>query len=640
MRRIAALLEKEFRQHLIIAVGLLLFLPFAYLMVLAGTHFSPDNITYLMTHTIFLWVFLPLTGLVLGNRLVVAEYHGRTQLFIEALPLRRIEMVSIKYLLGLLVLELTAACTLAVSALIAYGNEPVSLTMLIIMTARTAAYVFFLWSVLFTMGFLGRFRVPLYIALLVVLVALDSLTELDVWHFGPFALVDTQLALEREQLPVEALLTTLLLGAAFVMTAGILSLINEGSLAESLARRMTLKEKCVTGALFVAASIAVTALEERSEKQPFSFERQEVLKSEDAPIEIYYRSQPRLADAQSLMAVLEADLLDLRTELEWRKLPPIRVSLWETLDGRTFESVELTKNEGVLVRANFRPQQGWDERGFRSFLIERVLDGATEKRADFEPNAWVRDGYARYWSGRDHQRSCIQEPAACAPLLRALWLFREQGGPTRGQLEQWYRVRERHGEEMAGAMAYSGLLVLEQVHGPEAVTALVRDLYGRPWPVDSRTVVREWRRPLAASFREAVGVDLESFLEEWNRELTRLGSLPEVGAALDEIPRATATLSVERGQGSIRALAYRVNFSGEPPEGTRISLLHQALSPFDDPIVRRELLVEEHAVTSRTAAHRLLGRYGPGSRVFVAVEVDSPTLDCPLRLAAERREVR
>ncbi len=640
MRRVASLIEKELRQHAVIGVGLLLFLPFAYLMVLGGVHFSPDNITYLMAHTIFLWVFLPLSALVLGNRLVVAEYHGRTQLFVEALPLRRIEMVTVKYVLGLLVLLFVAVCSLGISSLVASRYEPLGAAMLLFMMLRTGAFVFCLWSLLFAMGFLGRFRVPLYIALLVVLVAIDSLTELDVWHFGPFELVSTQLALDREQLPIEALITTVALGAAFTMTAGILALLNEGSLAESLARRMTLKEKCAAGGIFVAAMIAITALDERREKQPFSFAREEVLRSDGMPLEIYFRSKSHLADAEALREVLETDLSELRTVLGWKELPPIRVSLWETLDGSTFERVELTKNEGALIRANFKIQPGWDQRGFRAYLVEGALDGATEKRANFEPKSWARDGFSRYWSRRDVRTTCLDSPESCIPLLRALWLYREYGGPTRGQLEQWFRFRERHGDEMAGSLAFSGMLALERLHGPDAVPSLARSLFGRSPPLDTREVVHEWLNPMPAVFRDAVEVEWETFIENWNGELSQLSARPEVVAALESVPRATAHVAVERDEGAIRALAYRVRFSGRPPEGTQVALHHLALSPFDGPIERRELLAERHDVDEATASHRLLGRYGPGARVFVAVEIDSPTLGCPLRLLADRREIR
>jgi hypothetical protein len=40
------------------------------------------------------------------------------------------------------------------------------------------------------------------------------------------------------------------------------------------------------------------------------------------------------------------------------------------------------------------------------------------------------------------------------------------------------------------------------------------------------------------------------------------------------------------------------------------------------------------------AALRIEGRYGPGERAFLAVEVDDATLGCPIRLAAERITIR
>ena len=84
-----------------------------------------------------------------------------------------------------------------------------------------------------------------------------------------------------------------------------------------------------------------------------------------------------------------------------------------------------------------------------------------------------------------------------------------------------------------------------------------------------------------------------------------------------------------------------LTFERAPKEGTLCSLVHLPLTPFDHPLDPHTLLRSEHhwpaGATEKT--YSLTGRYGQGSRVFIAVEVQSAALGCPLRLLAERRVI-
>ena len=79
-------------------------------------------------------------------------------------------------------------------------------------------------------------------------------------------------------------------------------------------------------------------------------------------------------------------------------------------------------------------------------------------------------------------------------------------------------------------------------------------------------------------------------------------------------------------------------------EAATPALLHRDLSPFFRPLERHELRVEERVISEEEAHEsaelRLRGRYGPGTLVFVALELESEALGCPLRVAARRTEVR
>jgi hypothetical protein len=655
--RVATLLTKELRQNALALAALALTMPLAYAVVALGTAAAPDTVTPLMTHAVFLWGFVPLSGLVLGNRLVVLEYHGRTQLFVEALPVRRIEMVAVKYVMGLAILWAIATGELLVTTLLAARSEPIGPRFLGLMALRTTVFVFCAWSLLFAMGFLGRFRVPLYVGMLVVLFVLDSLTELEISRFPVFALVGQQLVLDRESMPWADLGWTFGLGMAWVATAATLALIDEGSVAESLARRMTFREKAVAGALFIAAMLATTVLEERRDQAPFAFRDQAVLRSRVVPLEIFYVREGARADAEALRARLEADLVELGTALgrgpgagEHARMPAVRVALRESLDAETFETVGLAKNDGVLVRADFRRTSAWDaegQRAFRAYLVREALREMTDGRAGFEPRAWVHDGFSRAWVDRDRAGACLEAPEGCPALLRALWATRGGRRVRARDLREWFRTRERDGEAVAWGLASSGVLVLGRDHGQAAVTALARRLYGRTPSRGTRELVREWLHPLPALFREAAGLHLDRFLDEWNTELDRLRTRAAVAAELARVPEAEADLVVERGEGRIRDLVAHVRLEGADPEGGEVvaTMLHGEIGPFDRPLERHELRRDERvlaaeALESGAAELRLAGQYGPGVRVFAALELDAPALGCPVRVLAERRDVR
>ncbi len=684
MRRLTALLGKELRQHAAVGLALLVCLVAAYLLLLLGTVFGDETVSLMEAHAAFL-PFVTLGGLVLGNRLIVAEYYGRTQLFVEALPLCRREMVAVKYLLGLGLLLLAAGLSLLATAAVALTREPIDARFLAIVLARTGAYVFFIWSFFFVMGFVGRFRVAIYIAIVLALVFVDELTAFEISRFAPLAVLDnTTLPFEREIMPLRAVLETLILGAGMTALAFVLALINEGSLAEVLARRMSQREKAVIGILFVGLMLAFAVLEERRDKPPYAFPEQQVVRGEALPIEILYLLDQRRSDAEALLDRLENDLGALATELAWVSLPAVRVAYAPSLDPGIYDQAELEENDGILLRANFksaadkapvdRSALGWQADDFSAHVVGLVLDEATGGRARFEPKAWLRDAFAQWWSmrgwsmrgwsmrGSAHDSSTAVADTdleteledACrqafAPLLRALWVT--AGEPlSEDRLAVWRRYRERHGEDLAQAVALSGLLVLERAQGRDAVLSLARQVFGRRPRQDLRELIYEWRHPMATVFEQATGLDWSGYVAHWNVELERLRAAPACRRGLAAVPRGEASIEIENGGGSVRDVVYSVRFAepsspgqagDTPPEGTLVTLLHERLTAFDSELERRDLRRVEKLwpAASRRESWRLSGFYSRGSRVFLALEVESAALGCAIRLHAERRQLR
>ncbi|MGI5862296.1 MAG: hypothetical protein ACOX6T_09590 [Myxococcales bacterium] len=647
MRRLLALVLKDLRQHLVAVLGIGAL--GAVSVLLTAVVAASKQVSAFEAHARFSILLLPVATLVLGNRLIVAEYQGRTQLFLEALPIRRWEMVATKYLLGLSALLGLGFGSIALSALVAWARESVEPRFLLFLAGRTAGFAFCVWSIAFAMGFTGRWRIPIYIGALFAIAVVAEATDVELAKVGPLALVDPNtLPFERHSFPTGALLESLGIGAAWLALGLALSLMHEGSVAESLARRMTQKEKAAVATALFAALIGAVALDERREKQPYDFGSGAVLRAVRAPVHVLYLNPSRLEDAQALLDVLESDLAEL-AELLGRELPATRVAFRATLDGRTFEKAELRHNDGVLLRASFSRSGDFDLRAFRAFVVRNVLVTATKDRADFEPKAFALDGFSRWWVERDGD-----EATRSRLLLRALWGARD-GAPDDDQVRRWWAQRERLGEPIAQALAWSALDLLAELRGQTAVEQLARRLYGRAPAHDFSELWHELEHPFESDFEAASSVPWHDFLGLWRERLAQLAEDPRLRAALAAIPKVNAELEVAGQFGSMREVRYGFALDG-PPDGSGsalgeigsaapphlCSLLHLEIGPFDEPLEARALLREEHPWTeSRLAESFVLpGRYGAGQRVFLALECESSVLGCPVRLKAERRELR
>lgn len=283
MRRLRALVGKEVRQHAMVGMAIGFCLAALYALLLAVSWLAPETVSMMQVHAGFLtWILV--AGMVLGNRLVVAEYYGRSQLFVEALPLARWEMLVVKYLLGLALLLLATALSLLITAIVSATREAIDWRFLAIVTSRSVAVVFCFWSFFFAMGLVGRFRIAVYIAILLGLMFLEGFTAFETIRFGPIATLDNStLPFEREVMPTRAILHTLALGAAWTAIGFGLALINEGSVAEALAKRMSLREKAIIAILFIALGLAYAILEERRDKPPYSFPRRKSWRASRCP---------------------------------------------------------------------------------------------------------------------------------------------------------------------------------------------------------------------------------------------------------------------------------------------------------------------------------------------------------------------
>lgn len=634
MDRLLRLTEKDLLQNKMSLIFLTAFMFIIYGLQMLGTLVSPRTMGFLTSESSFLLVFIPLSAIVLGNRLVVKEYHSRTQLFIESLPISRIEMVLVKYFTGLVFLLLFTVITVLIASGLSYRSDPVSGIFLLILLSRSAMFCYFVWSFLFAMGFMGRLRIPIYLLLIFTLTIIKLTSEIEITQSGPLALIMYDFPLERYNFPVKNLLQTFSLGSVWLVLALLISLINEGSIAESLAKPMSQREKAVIGVIIVGFLLSATLLESKRVKDPYKFNSDAVIISEIEPIEILYIHDELKPDAEVLNKFLENKISDLHNTFGLKKIPPVRVAFRDSLDRDKFETAKLSSNDGVLVRANFKDPDTWCINDFTSYLIKEILDHFTHNRTRFAPKQWLHDGFSCWWA---HGGFSMESEFHKTLLLRSMFAIKEQTLNPQ-IIKEWPIFQERFGGPVAEAVAYSGLAYLQISKGKDTVINLVKSVYGREIPNDSRETIYEFFHPMSVIFEEQTGENWEDFISGWADWINKTASLNEFETKLAVIPEVKGKIDIIKKEGNIREIIYEFNFSHIPDSGYVCSLLHKKLSPFDSVISPETLLREEikYLKDSELKQRHLTGKYNSGERVFLALEYDSDTLGIPVRILSLR----
>jgi ABC-type transport system involved in multi-copper enzyme maturation permease subunit len=78
---------------------------------------------------------------VLCGRLIVAEYYSKTYLFLEILPLSRLKIVFVKWLIGLVCLQLFTLFFILMSLLLGAEKEVLTLRFLSVISVKALVFV-------------------------------------------------------------------------------------------------------------------------------------------------------------------------------------------------------------------------------------------------------------------------------------------------------------------------------------------------------------------------------------------------------------------------------------------------------------------------------------------------------------------
>jgi len=631
LRRIRALVFKELREHILVLLFVGLMLALMWLLFVAAVFGSPTTITYLEAHGNFVRFALPMTAMALGNRLVVAELSGRTQKFLESLPMRPWEPLVVKWCFGLSVLLGFAFASLFGNVAFASMREPIDPSFLGLLTIRTVVGMITLWSFFFAMGLFGKLRVPLYLLLGLGLLIITNSTSLELMHFGPFSLLGQQLTLDRSGVPWLDVGVCLALSAAFLGVGALVTTVAEGSVEERLAKPMSQRELVFGGIATVALLVIWGELTPSPEPAPYVMPSDHVAYASSLPIAVGYLEDDAEPPARALLVRLEADMGSFAQLVGWARLPQVRVVLRRSLDGRTFEPVGLAQDDGVLVRANFLPTANLDLSGLSAQLLGDMIEARTRGRSGLPPRAWLRDGVSMHWALRNERTGS----AAAARTAQARWLAHAEP-LTADTLRDYQRLRETYGHEVIASFFGAAVDAIHAQVGDDAFAALLDRAFPPGAPNDVRVVFTELFDRLPSQIEDTTGLDAAALATLLTGHFRALESDAASNALLTALGSPTAELEITN-EGT-PTLVVRAALGAA--DGRVLTVRHLELGPFDRPVEDHEMVSETATPDEHGAAEvRIVGRYAAGSRVLVVVDVESSPLEVPIRLLARRLEI-
>ena len=507
---IATIVRKELHQHWH-AFALLALLTFGA-MAMVGVASQAHGIAGSLFEglRLILATLIPLAALVVGHRLVALEFRQKTQLFLEALPIARSQMVAAKYIFGFLIVLFLAGGAYLISAILARAHEVLTPRFLLILASRTATWTWFVYSLLFLCGFLGRYRFVFGLAIGIGLISLDSLTGIRLSEWGPFALIDGRFAFENTTFPIAALRITACLALLCTGLSFALGLVREGSVAALLGEKMSHREKMFCVGLILGALGLLGTAEEQAAKQPYDLPGA----IEEARGTVTVKVSAEAKDRGSKLAGRIADeLAELREYIGSDDLPPVFMIPRADFRPEQFERVVLEKETGVVLQANLEAAD-FPEEKFRVWLVREVLKARSFERAGREPSKWVLDGFALFWGSRAH---ALEPPGIDPPLATAA----RRGGEkfTRADVDRWLTFEKRVGPGEAQAVAWAGVRALARRHGLDRCRAFIRAVLGQNVPQDARATWHDKTDPVARRLERTAGVSLDTFFAEWREEI-------------------------------------------------------------------------------------------------------------------------
>lgn len=603
--RVRHLVLKELKEHGWVLLALLLLFGVGLGVQLARADDEGGRFVALRS---FVIIWGTLAALVAGNRLVVREYTGKTQLFLEALPIGRARVVWTKWLVGLGWVEAVTVAAWGATWWFMARSTALDVDDALYALAPALLWMALLWSVCFAAGLLGRYRLLFWIVAGLVAFGLDQVGQVQLSELPPLGLLSERLAVAGAWPRWEDTLAALV-GLVVATTAGVvLATAGEGSIVTTLSGRMTSRERLAAISTMLVGFLLFTALAKERARPAFSLEAVTPKASEAGPIGVLPGEGVSEAQAQALAEAVAVDVVTFTRAVGYPPLAGVYVVAQRGLDPDVLIRAPLGERDGIVMQANLADPR-FDVVNLRYRILHSVVGDHTKNRGLEEDRHWLLDGLTAYWVVRDdaEARALQRRRAAAAPF-----------GLSMRALSRWDETFERAGDCFGMALSFTLVDALVEELGEAKVLDVFRRVFVQPRG-DVRDVLFETKLPKALADE---GVDLERLLARAEAARRNVGTPPSRYEGTVEL--------VDQGGGQRRA-AFTLRRDGAPV--TRFRGLYASVGPWQAGMGDTEL----SRVDARQATVLAPGVFASGERLFFAIEVDDEALRCSARVYQDWR---
>jgi hypothetical protein len=596
---VKALALKELREHGWVLMALVLLLTAGVVGQL--TVYAEDYGRFAVYRR-FVIVLGPVGALVAGHRLVVREYSGKTQLFLEQLPIRRADVVFTKWLLGWAWCVAVVVLGWAFSWAWRSQSEVISGSDAAHAIVAGVLWISVFWAVCFVAGLLGRHRWLLWGLLACLGVAVERTSEVELDTVPVFHMIGPQLESARvwpEKADVVASFAIVGIGLA---TAWTLAVMRQGALAALFAGRTTARERIFAVCAVMVGLLAVSAISKEREKPAFTLGSVTPFQSVAGPIGVLPGRGVTAWQAQQMTHLLAADVVSFVEAMGYPRLPGVYVLSQAGLDADVVLAVPLADRDGIVFRANLADDR-LDPLNVRYRILHSIVSRHTGDRALEEDRHWLLDGLAAWWTVRDDEagRALMRKRSAAAPLSLSMESVR-----------RWTETFERAGDCFGMGLSFTLFDTLVEELGMPRAVALARQVFVKP-----HRDVRDWlfETPLSKSLADA-GVDWPALVARAEAARQTQGPPSRYRAGVEW---------VSEGGGQRRA---RFTLAKEPqPVGAWRALLAR-VGPWQNAVAD----TEPTRVDARGPSVMANEVFVEGTRVFLAIETDDRDLACTARV--------
>ena len=465
-----ALIRKELAEH-----GMVFFVFLVLLAVAAaGTILDADQSGSPP------WVQLALSGkvtlfvlaLVVASRVLTREYLSETQIFIEALPVRRVDIITVKLGFGVIVQVLAAFTIFGTPLLLDIPAPPGDRLGMIF--ARAALYAVTMFALASPIALLGRFRWAVGLGLFVLIVTVAQKFDTTIYDFGTLTLLSQDFS-AQSQIPTDAVVWSVGFSVVGFGAAFGLALLREGDIPARLAQRMSLKERVAVPVVIFSIYLVSYIDDQRREKTPFRLRTKHVIDTPVVHVEVGEGGRP--AEEKAWLEIAQETSTRIHDALGLGR--PIRtfITLRSTLDPGRFERGRLSETQGIVVRAHPEPTAKQRLR-FGRWLSREVAAEHTRRRAYLEDRLWLLDGLGLFLFPPEDPDAYLR--AAAEAVHR---------GPL--DVQRWHQVRLAIGRDAAQIVAWALLELQARDKGRDAVRSLLAARFGSRPTRDIRPVLYE-----------------------------------------------------------------------------------------------------------------------------------------------------